>query len=76
MLLEYRADPNAKDKLESTPLHNAARGKNPVVARLLLESGADPEASDQSGSTPLHYAEEEIAPALLGIEVAHPKQVT
>ena len=44
LFLEYWADPNAKDKHDSTPLLMAARGKNPLVAKLLLDSGADRKA--------------------------------
>lgn len=75
LLLEYWANPNAKDKLDSTPLHIAARGRNPLVAKLLLDSGADRKARNKSGNTPLHDVEDEIAPMFSDMKVAYSKQV-
>jgi hypothetical protein len=56
LLLEHRADPNAKDKFGWTPLHLAASGGHVNVVRLLLERGADPTVKDRSGDTPLDLA--------------------
>jgi hypothetical protein len=56
ILLEYRADPNAKAKDGGTPLHWAADRGHVDVARLLLEHRADPNARAIIGGTPLHWA--------------------
>jgi hypothetical protein len=53
LLLEYGADPHAKDKYGATPLHYAASAS---VAKLLIERGVDPNVVDNNGETPLHYA--------------------
>ena len=46
----------------SSPLHAAARSRNPEFARILLEFGAPKDAFDYDGATPLHIA------AFLGAE--------
>ena len=56
MLLERGADPRARDRDGTTPLHEAAKGGNLAVARLLLERGADVHAANRYGLTPLHEA--------------------
>ena len=51
------ADPNARDKFRSTPLHLAAtRNQNPAVIEALLRAGADPNAREHWKRTPLHEA--------------------
>ena len=56
LLLESKADVDAKDNDGSTPLHCAAWGGHEAVARLLLESKAHVDAKDNDGRTPLYYA--------------------
>lgn len=55
-VLNEGANPNVKDELSSTPLHNMTKEGNIVISRLLLEYGASQDARDESNSTPLHYA--------------------
>ena len=51
------ADPMARDKYETTPLHYAASSnENPAVIEALIKGGADPMARDIAEQTPLHYA--------------------
>ena len=55
--LEAGADPNARTKDKSTPLHDAAlSNENPMVIEALLAAGADPNAQDEDKETPLHDA--------------------
>jgi ankyrin repeat protein len=64
LLLDYKADTNARCKNDWTPLHEAAQGLSspksisgpPDVARLLLERGADVNVLDKNNVTPLHVA--------------------
>lgn len=59
-LLSLGADVNARDKNNSTPLHNAAcHDKNvsePETVEILLKNGADVNALTDRGSTPLYYS--------------------
>ncbi len=54
------ADPNAKDALGSTPLHNAVRAGREDIARWLVQDSSGPavnlNASDCAMDTPLHLA--------------------
>jgi len=53
------ADPqmaNARDAVNSTPLHHAAGFGSIETIALLLESGADINAKNRRGATPLHWA--------------------
>ena len=54
-LVKQRA-PQVQDVNGNTPLHCAALGGDPEVARLLLEGGADVEAGNSEGDRPLHLA--------------------
>jgi hypothetical protein len=51
-------DQEAKDYLDSTPLHKTAWDDELEVAKLLLDRGAKVDALDQSGDTPLTKAVE------------------
>lgn len=54
MLLENGADPNATDKLESTPLHRASAKGNFRLIQLLLKQSASTNIQDSQGNTPLY----------------------
>jgi len=57
LLLQLKADPNAKNKDgRNTPLHLASRRGQVDVARLLLQSNADPNKKTNAGNIPLHWA--------------------
>ncbi len=56
MLIEERADIEAKDDEGRTPLHLAAEKGHEAVAQLLVDKHANIEAMDIDGRTPLHCA--------------------
>jgi ankyrin repeat protein len=56
VLVDYRADVNAKGKGGRTPLHLAVMYDQRDIVELLLANGADVNAKDDDGVTPLHYA--------------------
>ena len=65
VLLDYRADANARSSDNWTPLHDASEGSGgsshnihqfPNIVRLLLEHGADVNALEEHNKTPLHVA--------------------
>lgn len=53
LLLENGADPNATDKLESTPLHRASAKGNYRLIQLLLKESASTNIQDSEGNTAL-----------------------
>ena len=55
-LLAQGADPNARNFLGETPLHQTGYFNGATVAKMLLAHGADPNARDSGGGTPLHIA--------------------
>jgi ankyrin repeat protein len=56
LLLQYKADSNARDHLWWTPLIFASHEGHVNIAQLLLEHSADVNAPDNYHHTPLHYA--------------------
>ena len=55
-LLEYGADPNARNEYGSTPLIKAGRGGHTSVMSALLKHGADPNSRDVFGKSALMKA--------------------
>ena len=51
ILLDYKANVNAKDAIQFQPLHRAAGNGNKEVVELLLTNKADANARDGSGDT-------------------------
>jgi ankyrin repeat protein len=56
LLLEYKADVNAKNQASQTPLYFAARANQIELARFLFAREAKINARDTSGHTPLYEA--------------------
>ena len=65
-LLQYKADPNAKNAGGLTPLMIAAFGNQEMIVTLLLKSGADPKLKDAEGKTALMLAQENEAKKAIG----------
>lgn len=55
-LLDRGANVNARNTVDETPLHWAARNGHANLARLLLDRGAQVDALTNAGRTPLHLA--------------------
>src|SRR5215831_2951493 len=52
-LLKTGANPNVRNKLDTTPLLEAAFHSNAEIIKALLDAGADPNAAGADGQTPL-----------------------
>lgn len=59
LLRQTRADANAPNFLDETPLHLACASGSHTAVRFLLEAGADPATKTKSGKTALHYVPRE-----------------
>ena len=64
LLIAKGADVNAKDEVESTPLHTAALNGHMETPELLIAKGAEVNANYEDGGTPLDEADGEIADLL------------
>jgi ankyrin repeat protein len=56
LLLERQADPNARQQMDYTPLHDAAGRGDRELAELLLANGAQPLARTADGMQPADVA--------------------
>jgi ankyrin repeat protein len=56
LLLERRAEVDARTRSGQTPLHLAVQLDHPAIVALLLAGAADPNAITDLALTPLHYA--------------------
>jgi len=56
ILIEHRADVNAKASSGLTPLHFAVKNGDEKVSQTLIEHRADVNSKTNKGRTPLHYA--------------------
>ena len=57
-LLQYKANPNARNAGGLTPLMIAAFGNQDMITSLLLKAGANPTLKDEAGKTALMIAKE------------------
>ena len=66
-LLEKKADPNAKNERDESPLHLAVfwTATTESIIELLLTAKADPNLGNYKGDTPLHQTDSEAAAELL-----------
>ena len=60
MLVEAKANVNAKDRDGWTPLHHALAEGHGDVGVLLVQLGADPKAETGAGETPTAVANESV----------------
>jgi uncharacterized protein len=67
LLVENRADVNARQSGGYTPLHEAAGNGDLELVRLLLAAGADPSARKDDGQTPANLAAERGHEAVLDV---------
>ena len=65
--LKLRADVDAVNRVEQTPLHVAVRNGDMVMIDFLLSKGADPTAADKMGVRPLDLATDVIVKQKLQI---------
>jgi ankyrin repeat protein len=65
-LLQWKANPNLKDKWGQSPLHKATRNSNAQIAQMLIQAVGDVSSVDSEGRTPLHRCKSvAVAKALL-----------
>ena len=56
LLLEYNADPNARNHFGETPFLLSCRTGHLQIMNLLLRCNANPKLVDQAGMGPIHHA--------------------
>ncbi|XP_066289374.1 uncharacterized protein [Branchiostoma lanceolatum] len=76
LLIECKADVNARDDLRRTPLHRAAEGGHTGTCELLIRHGADVTARDRLQSTSLHLAALEGHTGTCELLIRHGADVT
>jgi ankyrin repeat protein len=69
LLLEHKADANARNKKGEMPLHLACERGHPSLVCLLLKHNAEVNARKQRGQTPLHRAAENPDEYYLAMEL-------
>lgn len=70
-LLQQGADPNVKNVIGETALHQAVDRAGTETALELLKAGADPNAQNIHGETPLHLAAKKGCSALVKLLLLH-----
>jgi ankyrin repeat protein len=71
VLLDYKADPNLRDKQGNIPLSLAIQKTNEEAAEQLLAYKADPQGTDPKGNTALHFATKSGYVAAMDLLLAH-----
>ena len=71
LLLARKADPNATNEAQSTPLHEAAFADAAATVSSLLAGRADPSALNGRGKTPLDVAQRLGNDAIVKLFEAH-----
>lgn len=67
LLLDHKANPNARQQQDVTPLHAAAHNNSPEIAKLLLSSGADKTIRTTEGKNAMDFAREIDAKEIIGL---------
>ncbi len=65
-LIANNADVNLPDVFNETPLHNAIRKEELIIARMLLQAGANKNLKNDTGETPIDLARSQKTIALFG----------
>lgn len=68
VLLAGKADVNKPDRFNETPLHNAIRYEEIIVAQMLLQAGANSELKNDREETPIDLARSPKTQALFGFD--------
>lgn len=56
LLLQHKADPNARNEFEETPLHYACKRGLVAQLQMLIDAGGDVTAEDRAGKGAMHHA--------------------